>query len=341
MSKRSTIHSIAKELNITASTVSRALSDHPHISENTKRLVREAAERVGYRMNSLAAALRRGRTNTMGVIVPTANRSFLASVVHGIEEVANSHGYNVMICQSNDDYQAELKDIAALLRAQVDGIIMAIAKGTTDFKHFTELRKQGVPLVLFDRVTFDAGVSTVTIDDYRSAFRATEHLILQGCKRVATLAGVQMHLNIYEERMRGYRDALRAHGMPYREEYVYSCDLNIENGQTGAAALWELAEPPDGVFCMSDYAALGVIQFLKKKGVHIPREAAVVGFVNEPFTTYIEPALTTIDQHPVEMGRTAAKIFLEQIDAEKGTFIPKNITLNADLIVRESSLFGR
>lgn len=338
---RATIHSIAKELNISASTVSRALSDHPSISEKTKKFVREAAERAGYRMNNVASALRLGRTKTIGVIVPTADRSFLASVVSGIEEVANSAGYHVMICQSNDNYQAELKNIAALLQAQVDGILMAIAKGTTDYEHFKQLHAQGVPLILFDRVTFNAGVSTVTIDDYDSAYRATKHLIEQGCTRIATMAGIQTHLNIYEERMRGYCDALKDHGHSYREEYVVSCDLNIENGKAGAARLWTLPQVPDGIFCMSDYAALGVIQYLKAKGVRIPKEVAVAGFVNEPFATYIEPALTTIDQHPVEMGRVTAKLFLEQIETNKAAFRPKNIILNANLIIRESSLLGQ
>lgn len=341
MSKRSTIHDIAHELGITASTVSRALSDHPRISAETKKIVRAAAERVGYRMNGVASALRSGRTYTVGVIVPTADRSFLASVVRGIEEVANITGYNVMICQSNDNYEAELKDIAALLRAQVDGIILSIAKGTTDFQHFEKLRDQGIPLVLFDRVTFDAGVSTVTIDDYQSAFKATEHLIQQGCKRVAALAGIQQQLNIYQQRFMGYKDALAAYGLPYREEYVRFCDLDIENGKAGAAAFRQLPEPPQGIFCASDYAALGVILHLKSIGVRIPKDVAVAGFVNEPFTTYIEPSLTTIDQHPVEMGQTAARLFLEQIEAGKGDFQPKNIVLQSDLIVRESSLFGR
>ncbi|MBL7774634.1 MAG: LacI family DNA-binding transcriptional regulator, partial [Saprospiraceae bacterium] len=308
MPKRTTIHSIAKELNVSASTVSRALSDHPGISDSTKRAVREVAERVGYRLNNVASALRRGRTNTIGVIVPTADRSFLSSVVRGIEEVANSAGYNVMICQSNDDYASEIEDIAALLRAQVDGIVMAIAKGTEDFEHFKQLHARGVPLILFDRVTFEAGVSTVTIDDYVSAYRATEHLIEQGCQRIATLAGIQQHLNIYQERMRGYCDALKAHGRTREDQYVIHCDLSIENGKTSAAQFWALPQPPDGIFCMSDYAALGAMQYLKSRGIRIPKEVAIVGFVNEPFATYIEPALTTVDQHPVEMGQTAAKL---------------------------------
>ena len=341
MSKRSTIHDIAKALNVTASTVSRALSDHPRISAETKRIVLAAAEKAGYRANGVASALRSGRTFTIGMIVPTADRSFFSSVVRGIEEVANGAGYNLMICQSNDSYQGEMQDIAALLRAQVDGIVMSNAKETTDFEHFERLQQQGIPVVLFDRVVYLPGISTVTVDDFRGAFKATEHLIEQGCRRIATFTLPLQHLNIYSERLRGYREALLAHGLPVREEYIHRNELNLEGGRAGAAHLWSLPEPPEAIFCQSDYSALGAMQFLKERGLKIPHDVALSGFANEPFTSFIEPALTTVNQHPVEMGKTVAKLFLEQIEAEKDSFMPKNITLNADLIVRESSLFGR
>lgn len=341
MSKRSTIHDIARELNVTASTVSRALSDHPRISEDTKRIVREAAERAGYRMNGVASALRSGRTHTLGVIVPTADRSFFAKVVRGIEEETSLASYNVMICQSNDSSRGEQQDITALLRAQVDGIVMSNAKETIDFQHLERLRDQGIPLVLFDRVAYLSGISTVTVDDFRGAYRATQHLIEQGCRRIAHMTLPLQHLNIYNERFRGYREALAAHGLPQPEQYVHRNDLTLEGGRSGAAWLWSLPEPPDAVFCASDLSALGTMQYLKEKGLKVPRDVALVGFANEPFTAYIEPALTTVDQHPVEMGRTVIKLFLEQLETEKTAFLPKNIILNADLIVRQSSLFGK
>lgn len=341
MTKRSTIHDIARDLNVTASTVSRALSGHHSISEATKQLVRAAAERVGYRVNGVASALRSGRTYTLGVIVPTADRSFFSKVVRGIEEETSLANYNVMICQSNDRREVEQKDIAALLRAQVDGILMSNAKETTDYRHLEQLRDQGMPLVLFDRVAYLPGISTVTVDDYRGAYRATEHLIEQGCRRIAHMTQPLRHLNIYNERLRGYREALAAHGLPQPDEYIHRNDLDIKGGRAGAAHFWSLPEPPDAVFCASDLAALGAMQYLKEKGLKIPRDVALAGFANEPFTDYIEPNLTTVDQHPVEMGRTVTKLFLEQLEADKATFLPKNIILNADLIVRRSSQFGK
>lgn len=341
MSKKSTISDIARELNITPSTVSRALNDHPRISDETKNLVKETAQRVGYQVNGVASALRSGRTYTIGVIVPTADRSFFASVVRGIEMEANKAGYNVMICQSNESYDAEILDIKALMRAQVDGIILSISKETIDFQHFIDLKKRGVPLVLFDRVIYKSDISTVTIDDYRGAYKATQHLIEQGCRRIATFTSENQNLNIYKERLKGYKDALAAYNLPLREDYIHINNLRIEGGRAGADFLWSLPEPPDAIFCASDLSALGAIQYLKEKGLKIPENVALVGFANESFTDYIEPALTTVQQHPIEMGKIAAQLFLEQMDAENGHFTAKNITLNADLIVRKSSLFGR
>lgn len=335
--KKVTIHGIAKLLNITPSTVSRALNDNPRISEETRRLVKAAAAQAGYRVNGVASALRSGRTFTIGVIVPTADRSFFSGVVRGIEDIASSTSYHVMICQSYDSHQSELDDIAALLRAQVDGILMSNARETKGFQHLETLKKI-VPVVLFDRVVYQPGISTVTVDDYRGAYQATAHLIEQGCTRIATFTLEQFHLNIYRERLRGYQDALLEHGLTVRPEYIHYNNLAIEGGLKGAADLWSLPEPPDAIFCASDFSAVGAMRFLKSKGVRIPEDVALVGFANEPFTALVDPALSTVDQHPVEMGQTATKLFLEQIETEPGAFIEKHITLNADLVVRGSSL---
>ena len=337
--KKSTIHDIAKSLNITASTVSRALNDHPRISEETKRIVRAAAKKAGYRMNGVASALRSGRTYILGMIVPTTNRSFFSAVIRGVEEEANKAGYNVMICQSSENYQTEIKNINALLRAQVDGIVVSIAKETTDFQHFTALKEQGVPLFFFDRVIYDGSASTVVIDDYRGAYKAVEHLIEQGCRRIAAISSNHRQLNIYRERLRGYREALLANGLQSPDEYIIFGELDIEAGKNGAAQLWKLPEPPEAIFCASDFSALGAMQYLKEKGLRVPTDVALAGFANEPFTAFVEPAMTTVDQRPLDMGQTIARLFLEQVEADHEPFLSKNITLNAELIIRRSSLW--
>jgi LacI family transcriptional regulator len=335
--KKVTIHGLAKTLNITPSTVSRALNDNPRISEETRRMVKEAAEKAGYRVNGIASALRSGRSFIIGVIVPTADRSFFAGVVRGIEDVASNSSYNVMICQSYDSYQSELDNISALLRARVDGILLSYARGTTTYQHLEKLSKQ-TPLVFFDRVITQPGVSTVTVDDFQGGYQATRHLIEQGCRRIATFTSFHQHLNIYQERLRGYREALQDHGLPGCSEYIHYNDLTLEGGMQGAVHLWNLPNPPDAIFCASDLSALGAMRFLKSRGIAIPQEVALVGFANEPFTSYVEPALSTVNQHPIEMGQTATRLFLEQIESVPGTFAAKHITLPAELIVRQSSL---
>ncbi len=336
MSKgRSTIHDIAKELNITASTVSRALNDHPRISEATKKAVQEVAHKLNYQTNSIAAALRSGRSHIMGVIVPTANRSFFASVVRGIEQVAYENGYNVLICQSNDSYEVEVRLVDTLLSMQVDGIIASIGRGTRDFQHFKKVRQRGVSLVLFDRVNEEMMASTVVIDDYLGAFRATEHLIEQGCRRIAHFSG-QEHINIYKYRLRGYQEALLAHGLPFDPDLVFWDTIQLETGRAAAEQILQMDPRPDAIFAASDYAAMGAMQVLKANKIAIPGEVALVGFMNEPFTSFVEPALTSVDQVSEEMGRFAAKVFLEEVSAEN--FIPRKTVITPQLVVRSSSL---
>src|SRR6188768_2704915 len=217
--ERATIHDIAKKLNITASTVSRALNDHPRISETTKKTVQKTAQKIGYQPNNIAAALRNGKSNILGIIVPTADRSFFSSVVRGIEEIANTAKYNVMICQTYDNYDKEVQTVEALMKARVDGIIASHGKETKDFSHFLKVKERGIPLILFDRSNNDLEVSQVVIDDFLGAYKATEHLIQQGCKRIGHFTNTRK-ISIYKERLRGYREALQDNGLPYDESLI-------------------------------------------------------------------------------------------------------------------------
>jgi LacI family transcriptional regulator len=341
MTKKSTIQDLAKALNITPSTVSRALNNNPRISEATKKAVQEAAKAAGYQVNQLASSLRIGRSFTIGVVVPTADRSFFAAIMRSIEDVANKGNYNVMICQSNDSSKSERNNLDALIKARVDGIAVSIAKESTDLSHFDKL---GVPLVFFDRTPVSHNFSSVDINDYNCAYQATKHLIEQGYRRIAHIGGAQ-HINIYRKRLRGYQDALTENGLELDNNLLIVNDLKLETGKTAATALLNFPQPPDAVFCASDFAALGTLQVAKQRGLSVPQDFGVVGFANEPFTAYIEPSLTTVDQHPKEMGETIAKLLLEQIEqsarslhTEGGQqFIPRQITLNGQLIIRNSS----
>lgn len=331
-----TIHDIARELNITASTVSRALQDHPRISDATKKAVLKAAKKLNYQPNHIAAALRNGRSKIIGIIVPSADRNFFATVVRGIEEVANKARYNVMICQSYDDYDKEVSTIEALLNARVDGIIASFAKGTENFDHFLKVKNKGIPLVLFDRSNPTLDVSHVVIDDFQASFNAVEHLIQQGCKRIAHFNSTRK-VSIFKERMRGYKEALEHYGIPFDPSLVVESNLQVEDGRKGMNHLLDLPKPPDAVFSASAFSAMGAMQVLKENGIRIPGEVALVGFSNEPFTSFCDPPLTTIDQQSMRIGNAAAEIFLEQIGSNE-TFVPKRIVLTAELIIRESSL---
>ncbi len=337
MTKKSTIHDIAKALNITASTVSRALSGNTRISESTREAVLEKAKQLNYQHNQIASALRSGRTYTVGVMVPTADRSFFSKVVRSIEEEVGRAGYNVIICQSYDRQKNERDNIEALLRLRADGIIASIAKETRDIEHFQQLRQRKVPLILFDRVSNQLEVSRVVIDDFLGAYRATAHLIEQGYQRIAHFAGLQ-HINIYQERFRGYRQALQDYGLVFDEKHVlYFQDLLIEDGMYGIRQLLALPQPPDAVFSASDYAALGAMQILKESGIRIPQDFGLAGFANEPFTSFVEPGLTTVEQHSRQIGAAAANLFLEEIQAEPDQYVFRKVVLTPELIIRASS----
>ncbi|MEN0002992.1 MAG: LacI family DNA-binding transcriptional regulator [Bacteroidota bacterium] len=333
-----TIYDIAKALSITPSTVSRALSDHPHISARTKARVKAKAAQLGYRPNGIAAALRRGKTFIIGVMVPTTDRSFFSSVIRGIEGVASKAGFNVLITQSNDSTAVEAANIDTLLKTQVDGIIASIAKETTDFEHFRKINAQNRPLVLFDRVKENLGASTVVIDDYLGGYYATEHLIQQGYQRIAHLSGAQ-HINIYKYRHRGYQEALSTHGIPYDPSLVLESNhLEIQDGRAGMEQLLQLHPLPDAIFAASDFAAVGAMQLAKEKGLRIPQDLGIVGFANEPFTDLVEPRMSTVEQHSAQMGELAAETLLANIQKQEPDLVPKKLVLTPSLITRASSV---
>jgi LacI family transcriptional regulator len=334
---KTTIHDIAAQLNVTASTVSRALNNHPRISVATKKAVQKVAETLNYQPNQIAASLRSGKSNIIGIIVPSIDRSFFSSVVHGIEEIANTSRYNVMICQSHDNYEKEVATVNALLNAQVDGIIVSFAKATTNFDHFLKAKEKGVPVIMFDRTIDELGMSQVVVDDFLGAYKATEHLIQQGCTRISHFTNVRK-INIYKERLRGYKEALIAHDLPYDETYVIEGNLQLEDGRAAMEKLLQLPQPPDGIFSASAYGIMGALQVLKEHGIKVPKEVKLVGFSNEPFTYLTEPSLSTVEQHSMQMGNAAAEIFLKEISNKDKKFIPQKIVLKPELIIRKSSV---
>lgn len=337
MSEKTTIYDIAKKLNISAATVSRALNNNPKISESTCKLVQETAAKMNYKQNRLALALKSGKSGNIGVIVPRINTNFFGTIIRGIEEELHPNKYNVIICQTLEDENREIENINTLLDAQVDGIMISITnESKKNEKIIHSVLQKNVPLIFFDRKKNIDGVSSVTIDDFKGGYMATKHLIDEGCKRIAHLCGDQS-LEIYENRFNGYRQALLDNSIEFDESYVIRSKSSLEDGAIATTKLLALSPAPDAIFSASDFAALGAIQELKAKGIKIPQDFCVVGFGNEPFTKFMELSISSVDQSPLEMGNMVAKVFLEQINHTENFKMEKKIVLNPILHVRKSS----
>ncbi|WP_433831814.1 LacI family DNA-binding transcriptional regulator [Flavobacterium anhuiense] len=337
MSEKVTIYDIAEKLNITAATVSRALNNNPKIKEATRELVIKTAAAMNYKQNKLALALKSGRSNNIGVIVPRIDSNFFASVIRGIEEELYPHGYQVIICQTHESIKRENENLHTLVDAQVDGIMMSVT-GISDENDsaFRNVLEKNVPLIFFDRSKHIDGVSSVTINDFKGGYLATKHLIDEGCRHIAHLSGDQS-LDIFKNRFLGYKQALLDNGLPFNEEYVIYVKSSVEAGKDAANTLLALETPPDAIFSSSDFAALGAIQELQNRNISIPNEFCVAGFSNEPFTKFMELSITSVDQSPLEMGKMSARVFLEQVDKTDTIKIEKKVVLAPELHIRKSS----
>ena len=323
-------------LNISAAAVSKALHDDPRISAKTKKAVKEAAKKLNYQPNHLASALRNGKSNLVGVIVPRTNSNFFSSVIENIEEVLNKEGYNIIITQSNESYKKECNNIDTLLFTQVDGIIASMANETTKLDYYEKIKTRGIPLILFDRGENDLNVDYIGIDDYKSSHDIVDHLVNQGCKRIAHISGFK-RTRIFNNRIKGYIDAIKKHNLPMDDELLIESSLTMENGRERMLQLLSLEKRPDAVYVAGDYAALGALQVLNEQQIKVPDEIALVGFGNEPFTNMVTPKISSIKQHSKEIGKLAAKTFLALVKkANLSQSLQKQI-LNAQLIIRDSS----
>ncbi len=336
MFKKATLKDIAKELNITVSAVSKALNNHSAMSDITKDLVKKTATKLNYQQNRIALSLKTGKSHIIGVMIPSADKLFFGSVVHGIEKIINPLGFNLLLFQTNESPEYEVKGIDTFLQANVDCIIASIAKETTHYEHYAEVKKRNIPLILFDRAEESLGVHSVTIDDYWGGYMATEHLIKKGYKHIAHIAGLQ-HVQIFKDRFRGYKDALHANKMTYNETMVYYGKNSIESGGEGMKYLLNGNSKIDAVFCVEDFTALGAMQVLKELQIKIPKEMGVVGFANESFGKYISPSLTTIDQQTINMGEEAAKLFIKMMDRDNIYADIESVVLQPIIVERESS----
>ncbi|MCF6358082.1 MAG: LacI family transcriptional regulator [Draconibacterium sp.] len=331
-----TIHDIAKKLNFSASTISRALNNNLTISEASRKLIKKTAAEMGYRPNILAASFRTKRTNTIGVVVPLINRHFFASVISGIEEVAYKRGFTVTISQSKDNFEKEYKIVHTLFSNRVDGLILSIGMNTADFSHLKLFTDRNIPLVFFDRVVDEIEAHKIVIDDFGGGYRATKHLIKQGAKRVAHIGG-PLNLKIYKNRQDGYLKAITESGLEIEKSLILNNSLTRVDGTLAIKKLMQNKKLPDAIFCANDTTALSVIIYLKEKGIKVPEDIMVVGFSNEPFSEVVTPSISTIKQPGFLMGEKAANLIIHQINNKEIKPEFETITMPTELIIRESS----
>ncbi len=333
-----TIKDIAQALNLSASTVSRALRGMPEIHPETRQAVLKLAQEMDYQPNQLAKNLAKSRTKTIGVIVPTLSYYFFSSVLNSIEEAAMQAGYSVVVCQTNESYLREIAQIQNLLNSQVEGFIISLARDTNDFDHINRLIRKQIPVVIFDRYAEEIETSKVIVDNKLAAFKATEHLIENGCQRLGCLAGPP-NLLISNQRLAGFKEALQKYNLPYKERYVFHSDFTQENTMMQALNMMSLPEPPDGILTMSDRIAFSTMYALKQKGIRIPDDVALVSFNNEPTCIYLSPSLTSVNQAIQEMGAQVVRLLIKQLESEHTT--PETVVLGTQLMVRESSMLSK
>jgi len=334
--KRTTLKDIASVLNISSAAVSKAMNDDSRISKKTKAAVKRVAQELNYQPNHLASALRKGKSNLVGVIVPRTNSNFFSSVIESMEAVLNKSGYNIIITQSNESFEKECKNIDTLLFTQVDGIIASMANETVDLSYYEKIKSNGIPLVLFDRGENDLNVDYVGINDYDSSHMIVEHLISKGSKRIAHIGGFR-RTRIFNNRIRGYMDAITHNNLPLDTTLVIECGLTLEDGREQMKNLLKLKNIPDAVYIASDYAALGALQILSEHNIEVPNDIRLIGFGNEPFTALVSPTISSIDQHSKDIGRLAAETFLERVKHPEVKQSLNKVILDAALVARDSS----
>jgi LacI family transcriptional regulator len=331
-----TIYDIARHLDISATTVSRGLKNHPAINKNTRKKIADAAKELGYRSNMFASSLRSSKTHTLGVIVHRLNSYFIASVLAGMEDVANREGYNLIITHSLESATKEVANANTMFNKRVDGLLVSLAYDTENIEHLSPFFKKGIPVVFFDRTFAHSDSTSVIIDNYQAAYTMTKHLIDMGCRRIMHLGG-NMLRNVYAERLRGYKQALKDNKLHFEDKLLYISKLDEEAGTRAAEHILKMKERPDAVFVANDTAAVHCMIRLKIAGIRIPGDIAFGGFNNDPVSKIIEPNLTTVNYSGYSVGEAAVTNLVNHLNGISNIRTTNTIILRSDLIIRASS----
>jgi len=333
--KEVTIYDIAKKLKVSPTTVSRGLSGHPGISKKTKKKIFDLVNEVGYQTNHFARNLRRQKTNTIGVIVPRLNSSFMSSIIAGIEQIANEQGYSLLISQSSEKATKEEASAKTMYGSRVDGLLVSLAYDTSSLLHFDNFFKKNIPVIFFDRVMEHEHSTNIIIDNRQAGYNAAMHLIEQGCKQIVHITAVPKQ-NVYRDRLNGYKDALANARIKFKEENVIITNLGLEAGAEAADTILKMNPLPDGIFVANDSCAVGCMLALKRAGLRIPEDIAFVGFNNDPVSSVVEPNLTTINYSGYEMGQVAARHLINDLKGTTPANHTDTVVLRSELIVRQS-----
>jgi LacI family transcriptional regulator len=331
-----TIYDIARALDISASTVSRGLKNHPHVRKEMKKKILMTARRMGYQQNKFASNLRQKHTSTIGVVIPRLDSYFMSTVISGMEKVANDAGYNLIISQSQESLKNEASSIATLFNSRVDGLLISLSYETGNLEHLNIVFKRGMPVVFFDRICDHPMCKSVVINNFKAGYEATSHLIAQGCRNIIHLGG-SMIRNVYADRYNGFKQAMADNGLEVGNRSLIVTDLTHKAGIDAVQSLLQQKKMPDGIFAANDTSAVAVVCELKQGGIRIPEDVCVVGFNDDPISRVVEPNLTTIHYPGREMGEISANTLINTLKGQQSNLL-NSIVLSHSLIIRNSSL---
>lgn len=334
--KEVTIYDIAKALNISPATVSRGLKDHPGLRKDTKKKILSMAQEMGYQHNSFASSLRRKNSKTIGVIIPRLDSYFMSTAISGMEKIANAYGYNLIISQSQELVKKEIASTSTLFNNRVDGFLISLSSETKKIDHFDMILKKKIPLIFFDRVIDVPNCTSIVIDNEKAGYDATKHLLDQGCERIVHISG-SLNRNVYADRLEGYKKALAEKNIPFDSGLIFTNALTDAAATEVAQQILKMGKLPDGIFTANDISAVACIRELKKEGIKIPDDIAIVGFNNDPISRVIEPNLSTVSYPGYEMGEVAATTLISALKYLSAAQL-NTIVIKHELIFRESSM---
>lgn len=335
--KQTTIVDIANQLGVSPSTVSRALHNHPSISDETKRKVLAVAEQHSYQPNMLALSLLNKRSGIIGIVVPEITGYFFATVISGVQDMVSSAGYKLIICQSNESFEEEKKLLQDMTLLRVDGVLISPTRDTHTFEHFHKFKGAGTPLVIFDRDCPQFEADKVLVDSYDGAYQAVEYLIKTGCKHIAHISG-PIAIPTFKQRLDGYLNAHYDNNLPIRSELiVYSNGFSSEDGVEAITQIMERNEQLDAIFAVNDAVAIGAMRVIRERGHQIPEDISVVGFDDEPYAYFFNPPLSSVWQPVYELGMLSAKILLDRFTSNNTKQAYRYEVLKPELVIRDSS----